>query len=162
MPAEIVWLGLWNRRRSMIDYAVGMALGMLVIVVLYPSFKHSTRAQQLTQGQLAAGGAARHTSHCGWMLVTASANFVPLIMLLLPVGYGSGAIAVQVEDGALGFRCVARRPAMAGASVRSFPLATSRCRADAARRAGCEDRSYESGRLAYAAGASSRANLTRA
>jgi hypothetical protein len=50
MPAEIVWLGLWNRRRSMIDYAVGMALGMLVIVVLYPSFKHSTRARQLTQG----------------------------------------------------------------------------------------------------------------
>ena len=46
MTAEIARYDLHNRRRSTIWYAVGMALYMLVIVVLYPSFKHSTELEQ--------------------------------------------------------------------------------------------------------------------
>ena len=41
------WLDLHNRRRSTIGYAVGMALYMLVIVALYPAFKHSTGLDKL-------------------------------------------------------------------------------------------------------------------
>lgn len=110
MPAEIAWLDLQNRRRSMIWYAVGMGLYMLVIVVLYPSFKHSTELNKLTQGNspLAAlfGATGTLTSPAGWMNVNAYANFLPLIMLLLTIGYGAGAIAGQDEDGTLGLLVV--------------------------------------------------------
>jgi beta-exotoxin I transport system permease protein len=110
MPAEIARLDLQNRRRSMIWYAVGMALYMLVIVVLYPSFKHSTELNKLTQGNspLAAlfGATGTLTSPSGWITVNAYANFLPLIMLLLTIGYGSGAIAGQDEDGTLGLLVV--------------------------------------------------------
>jgi ABC-2 type transport system permease protein len=110
MTVEIARLDLQNRRRSIIGYAVGMALYMLVIVVLYPSFKHSTELNKLTQGNspLAAlfGATGTLTSPAGWMNVNAYANFLPLIMLLLTIGYGSAAIAGQDEDGTLGLQVV--------------------------------------------------------
>jgi ABC-2 type transport system permease protein len=110
VTAEIARYDLYNRRRSTIWYAVGMALYMLVIVVLYPSFKHSTELNKLTQGNsaLAAlfGATGTLTSPAGWMNVNAYANFLPLIMLLLTIGYGAGAIAGQSEDGTLGLLVV--------------------------------------------------------
>jgi ABC-2 type transport system permease protein len=110
VTAEIARYDLYNRRRSTIWYAVGMALYMLVIVVLYPSFKHSTELNKLTQGDspLAAlfGATGTLTSPAGWMNVNAYANFLPLIILLLTIGYGAGAIAGQNEDGTLGLLVV--------------------------------------------------------
>ena len=110
MTAEIARYDLYNRRRSTTWYAVGMALYMLVIVVLYPSFKHSTELNKLTQGNspLAAlfGATGTLTSPAGWMNVNAYANFLPLIMLLLTIGYGASAIAGQNEDGTLGLLIV--------------------------------------------------------
>jgi ABC-2 type transport system permease protein len=121
MTAEIARYDLYNRRRSTVWYAVGMGLYMLVIVVLYPSFKHSTELNKLTQGNspLAAlfGATGTLTSPAGWMNVNAYANFLPLIMLLLTIGYGAGAIAGQNEDGTLGLLVVlplARRRILAG------------------------------------------------
>jgi ABC-2 type transport system permease protein len=121
MPAEIARYDLYNRRRSTIWYAVGMALYMLVVVALYPSFEHSTELNRLTQGNspLAAlfGATGTLTSPAGWMNVNAYANFLPLIMLLLTIGYGAGAIAGQNEDGTLGLLVVlpvARRRILAG------------------------------------------------
>jgi ABC-2 type transport system permease protein len=121
MAAEIARYDLYNRRRSTIWYAVGMALYMLVIVALYPSFEHSTELNKLTQGNspLAAlfGATGTLTSPAGWMNVNAYANFLPLIMLLLTIGYGAGAIAGQNEDGTLGLLVVlplARRRILAG------------------------------------------------
>jgi ABC-2 type transport system permease protein len=106
MTAEIARYDLYNRRRSTLWYAVGMALYMLAVVALYPSFKHSTELNKLTQGNspLAAlfGATGSLTSPAGWMNVNAYANFLPLIMLLLTIGYGAGAIAGQNEDGTLG------------------------------------------------------------
>jgi ABC-2 type transport system permease protein len=110
MTAEITRFDLYNRRRSTLWYAVGMALYMLVIVVLYPSFKRSSELNKLTQGNspLAAlfGATGTLTSPAGWMNVNAYANFLPLIMLLLTIGYGAGAIAGQNEDGTLGLLLV--------------------------------------------------------
>jgi ABC-2 type transport system permease protein len=121
MTAEIARYDLYNRRRSTLWYAVGMALYMLVIVALYPSFKHSTELNKLTQGNspLAAlfGATGTLTSPAGWMNVNAYANFLPLIMLLLTIGYGAGTIAGQNEDGTLGLLVVlplARRRILAG------------------------------------------------
>jgi len=121
MTAEIARYDLYNRRRSTLWYAVGMALYMLVIVALYPSFKHSSELNKLTEGNspLAAlfGATGTLTSPAGWMNVNAYANFLPLIMLLLTIGYGAGAIAGQNEDGTLGLLVVlplARRRILAG------------------------------------------------
>jgi ABC-2 type transport system permease protein len=110
MTAEIARYDLHNRRRSTIWYAIGMGLYMLVIVALYPSFEHSTELNKLTQGNspLAAlfGATGTLTSPAGWMNVNAYANFLPLIMLLLTIGYGASAIAGQNEDGTLGLLVV--------------------------------------------------------
>ncbi|MGH2882572.1 MAG: ABC transporter permease [Solirubrobacteraceae bacterium] len=121
MPAEIALYDLYNRRRSTIWYAVGIGLYMLAIVALYPSFKHSTELNKLTQGNspLAAlfGATGRLTSPAGWMNVNAYANFLPLIMLLLTIGYGASAIAGQNENGTLGLLAVlplSRRGILAG------------------------------------------------
>jgi ABC-2 type transport system permease protein len=110
MRTDVVLLDLYNRRRSTIGYAAGMALYMLVIVVLYPSFKHSTELNTLTQGNSAVaalfGATGTLTSPAGWVDVNAYANFLPLIMLLLTIGYGAGAIAGQNEDRTLGLLVV--------------------------------------------------------
>lgn len=110
MATDIARLDLHNRRRSLIGYAAGMALYMLVIVVLYPAFKHSTELNKLTQGNspLAAlfGATGTLTSPAGWVDVNAYVNFLPLIMLLLTIGYGASAIAGQNEDGTLGLLVV--------------------------------------------------------
>lgn len=104
-PAAIARLDLRNRRRSTFWYAAGMAAYMLVIVALYPTFRHSTELNALTEGNsaLAAlfGASGSLTSPSGWLDVNAYANFLPLIMLLLTIGYGAAAIAGQDEDGTL-------------------------------------------------------------
>jgi ABC-2 type transport system permease protein len=110
MPAEIARYDLYNRRRSTLWYPIGMALYMLVIVALYPSFEHSSELNKLTQGNspLAAlfGATGTLTSPVGWVDVNAYANFLPLIVLLLTIGYGAGAIGGQNEDGTLGLLVV--------------------------------------------------------
>jgi ABC-2 type transport system permease protein len=110
MRTDVALLDLYNRRRSTIGYAVGMALYMLVIVALYPSFKHSSELNNLTRGNsaLAAlfGATGTLTSPAGWIDVNAYANFLPLIMLLLTIGYAAGAIAGQNEDRTLGLLVV--------------------------------------------------------
>ena len=124
MPAEITRYDLDIRRRSTAWYAIGMALYMLVIVALYPSFKHSTELNSLTSGNspLAAlfGATGTLTSPAGWLEVNAYANFLPLIMLMLTIGYGAAAIAGQNEDDTLGLLVVlplARRRILAGKVV---------------------------------------------
>jgi ABC-2 type transport system permease protein len=106
MRTDVVRHDLHNRRRSTLWYALGMALYMLVVVALYPSFKHSSELNKLTHGNspVAAlfGANGTLTSPGGWLNVNAYANFLPLIMLVLTIGYGASAIAGQNEDGTLG------------------------------------------------------------
>ena len=106
MGTDIARLDLQNRRRSTIGYAAGMALYMLVIVAVYPAFKHSTGLDKLITDNptLAAmfGVTGSLSSPAGWVDANAYTNFLPLIMLLLTIGYGAAAIAGQEEDGTLG------------------------------------------------------------
>ena len=79
---------------------------MLVIVALYPAFKHSTGLDKLITDNPAIaamfGVSGSLSSPAGWVDANAYTNFLPLIMLLLTIGYGAAAIAGQDEDGTLG------------------------------------------------------------
>ena len=103
MLANITRLDLRLRRRSTIWYAAGMALYALVVVVLYPSFKHQTSLNSLSGSTAAAlfGITGPLTSPGGWLNANIYSNFFPLIMLLLTIGYGAAALAGQDEDGTL-------------------------------------------------------------
>ena len=102
---EIATLDLSFRRKSTIGYTIGMALYVLVIVVLYPSFKDATNLDQL--GQNSPGVAALFgisgslTSPTGWLSANIYANFFPLMILLITIGYGAWCIAGQEADGRL-------------------------------------------------------------
>jgi ABC-2 type transport system permease protein len=103
MPADITRLELRLRRRSAIGYAAGMALYTLIVVALYPSFRNSTSLNSLSGSTAAAlfGVTGQLTSPGGWLNGNIYGNFLPLIMLLLTIGYGAAALAGQDEDGTL-------------------------------------------------------------
>ncbi len=103
MLASVTRLDLRLRRRSTIWYAAGMAVYALVVVALYPSFKHQTSLNGLSGSTAAAlfGITGKLTSPDGWLNANIYSNFFPLIMLLLTVGYGAAALAGQDEDGTL-------------------------------------------------------------
>ncbi len=102
---EITTLDLSFRRKALIAFTVGLVLYMLVVVALYPSFKNSSELDNLTKDSpgVAAlfGISGSLTSPVGWLNANAWVNFFPLIVLLLTVGYGAGAIAGQEHDGHL-------------------------------------------------------------
>jgi ABC-2 type transport system permease protein len=102
---EITTLDLSFRRRSIVGYTVGMALYVFIVVALYPAFKNSTELDSLTSSSpgVAAlfGISGSLTSPTGWMNANVYANFFPLIVLLLTIGYGAAAIAGQEKDGHL-------------------------------------------------------------
>jgi beta-exotoxin I transport system permease protein len=103
--ADITRLDLSSRRRSLAGYAAGLALYALIVVALYPAFKHTSSLDQLINGDKAAaalfGVSGSLSSSAGWLDGNLYANFFPLIMLLLTIGYGAAALAGQDEDGTL-------------------------------------------------------------
>ncbi len=128
MRTEIARLDLFNRRRLTIGYVAGMALYMLVIVVLYPAFKDSTDLNDLTSGNstVAAlfGVSGTLTSPAGWINANAYTNFLPLIMLLLTIGYGAAAIAGEDENGTLCLMVTlpVRRPAILAQKIAAMAV----------------------------------------
>jgi beta-exotoxin I transport system permease protein len=105
MPTDIARLDVRLRRRSLIGYSVGMALYTLVVVALYPSFKDSTSLDKLVKNDatMAAlfGVTGPISTSGGWLNANIYANFLPLLMLLLTIGYGAASLAGQDEDGTL-------------------------------------------------------------
>lgn len=103
MHADVTRLDLRLRRRSAIGYAVGMAIYTLVVVALYPSFKNQTSLNSLSGSTAAAllGVTGQLTSPGGWLNANIYSNFLPLIMLLLTIGYGAACLAGQDESGTL-------------------------------------------------------------
>lgn len=106
MLGEVTRLDVRLRRRSLYGYALGLGAYVLVIVALYPSFKNDTSLDQLTaNGSTVAalfGATGPLTTPTGWLSANVFANFGPLIVLLLGIGYGAGCLAGQDEDGTLG------------------------------------------------------------
>ncbi len=126
MSADVTRLDLSLRRRSAIGYAVGMALYTLVVVAIYPSFKDDTSLDSLSGSTAAAlfGVTGELTSPEGWLDGNIYANFFPLILLLLTVGYGAAALAGQDEDGTLCLLAVLplRRPALVMQKIAAMVL----------------------------------------
>jgi ABC-2 type transport system permease protein len=106
MLGEVTALDLRLRRRSLYGYALGLGAYVLVIVALYPSFKNDTSLDQLTANGSAVaalfGATGPLTTPTGWLGANVYANFGPLIVLVLGIGYGAGCLAGQDEDGTLG------------------------------------------------------------
>ena len=105
MAGEVVRLDLRMRRRSLVGYSLGLALYTFVVVAIYPAFKDDVALDQtITQSEgLAAlfGISGSITSPSGWMNANLYANFLPLVLLLLTIGYGAAAIAGEEEAGRL-------------------------------------------------------------
>jgi beta-exotoxin I transport system permease protein len=106
MAADVALLDLRMRRRALMGYAIGMVVYALVIVALYPSFKNDASLDELTKNSptIAAlfGATGSLTTSSGWLNANLYSNFVPLVVLLLTIGYGASCIAGQSEDGTLG------------------------------------------------------------
>lgn len=105
MPTEIARLDLFLRRRSLIGYSLGMAVYTLVVVALYPAFEHSTSLDTLVKNDATVsalfGVTGTLSTPGGWLNGNIYANFLPLLMLLLTIGYGAASLAGQDEDGTL-------------------------------------------------------------
>ncbi len=106
MRADIATLDVAGRIRSLIGYAVGLAVYTVVVVALYPAFRHSTSLDTLVHNDATAaalfGVTGKISTSGGWLNANIYANLFPLVMLLLTIGYGAAAIAGQNEDGTLG------------------------------------------------------------
>jgi beta-exotoxin I transport system permease protein len=105
MRAEIARLDVSLRRRSLIGYTLGMAAYALVVVALYPAFRSSHSLDSLVKSDSTAaallGVSGPLSSSGGWLNGNIYANFFPLMMLLMTVGYGAAALAGQDEEGTL-------------------------------------------------------------
>ncbi len=105
MRADVAQLDVRNRWRSIVGYSLGMALYTLVVVALYPAFKDSTSLDDFIESDATAaalfGVTGSLTSPDGWLNGNIYANFLPLVVLLITIGYGAAALAGQDEDGTL-------------------------------------------------------------
>ena len=105
MSVDVARLDLRMRRRSLIGYSVGMAIYAFVIVAIYPAFENDTSLNEFTRNSstIAAlfGVSGSLTTSSGWLNANLYGNFVPLIVLLLTIGYGASCLAGQSEDGSL-------------------------------------------------------------
>jgi ABC-2 type transport system permease protein len=105
VSGDVLLLDLRLRRRSLIGYTLGITGYALVVVALYPAFKNETSLNQLTDNGSAVaalfGANGPLTTPTGWLNANLYANFVPLIALLLAIGYGASCLAGQDEDGTL-------------------------------------------------------------
>lgn len=110
MLTDIVRIDMRNRRRSLTGYCLGMAIYVFIVVAMYPAFKTSTSLDKLIASDSAAaalfGVSGPISSSGGWLNGNIYANFFPLIILLLTIGYGAASLAGQDEDGTLGLLAV--------------------------------------------------------
>ena len=105
MNHTVALIDLRVRRRPVIGYALGLGAYAFAIVALYPSFENDTSLDQLAQSSstlMAAFGVnGSLTSPAGWLNANLFNNFLPLILIVLTVGYGSWCVAGQDETGIL-------------------------------------------------------------
>jgi ABC-2 type transport system permease protein len=99
---EVTRLELMIRRRATIGYSLGMAIYTFVIVALYPQFEHLAGANSFVKNDPTVsalmGISGSFDTPNGWLDGNIYDNFLPLVMLLLTVGYGASAIAGRDEE----------------------------------------------------------------
>lgn len=106
MRTDLVRLDLRLRRRMLIGTALGAAAYLLLVVAVYPSFRHDTAIDTMVSANPAAAAAfgvtGSITSTSGWLTANMYANIAPLLALVLSIGYGATSLAGQDSDGTLG------------------------------------------------------------
>ena len=105
MRTDVAQIDLRLRRRSMLWYAVGLAICAFVVVAIYPVMKDMSLGALTEDNPTVAalfGASGSITSPTGWVNANLYANFLPLMILLLTIGYGASSIAGQSEEGSLG------------------------------------------------------------
>ncbi len=138
MGAEVLLLDLRLRRRMLLGYTLGMALYALVVVALYPQFKDAASLNKLSGSAAAAlfGVTGSLTSPAGWLDGNLYQNFLPLVMLLVTIGYGASCVAGQDEEGTLALavtlpltrrRVLLQKVAALGIQAAVLALATMIC-----------------------------------
>ncbi len=102
---QIARLDLRLRRRALVGYAVGLALYTLAVVALYPSFKGDKSLDNLLQSDptlMAAFGVnGSLTTPVGWLDANVFNNFLPVVAVIVAIGYGAWCVAGQDESGSL-------------------------------------------------------------
>lgn len=105
MSVPVALLDLRLRRRATIGYTLGLAAYVFAIVAMYPSFKTDTSLDKLAQSDptlmAAFGVTGSLTSPTGWLNANVYNNFLPLIVVIVAIGYGAWSIAGQDENGTL-------------------------------------------------------------
>lgn len=106
MHTDILRLDLRLRRRMLIGTALSAAAYLLLIVAVYPSFKHDNSLDAMISANPAIAAAfginGSISSPSGWLGANMYSNIGPLLALLLTIGYGCAAIAGQNTEGLLG------------------------------------------------------------
>ena len=106
MHTDLARLDLRLRRRGLWASTIGMGAYAVLVVAIYPTFKDDTSLAALASGNssLAAllGISGSLTSPGGWMNANLYANFLPLVVLLMTIGYGASSVAGHDEEGLLG------------------------------------------------------------
>lgn len=102
---DVARLDLRLRRRATLSYAVGLALYTLAVVAIYPSFKGDTSLDKLVQSDptmmAAFGVTGSLTSPEGWLNANIFNNFLPVVAVIVAIGYGAWCVAGQDEAGTL-------------------------------------------------------------
>jgi ABC-2 type transport system permease protein len=106
MRFDVARIDLRLRRRSVLWFTVGVAAYTFLLVAMYPAIKSDSSLGALTADNptVAAllGVSGSFTSPAGWINGNLYANFFPLMILLMTIGYGASSIAGQSETGQLG------------------------------------------------------------
>jgi ABC-2 type transport system permease protein len=102
---DVTLLDLRLRRRAILGYAVGLAVYTLAVVAIYPTFKGDTSLDKLMQSDptlmAAFGVTGSLTSPVGWLNANIFNNFLPVVAVIVAIGYGAWCVAGQDESGAL-------------------------------------------------------------
>jgi beta-exotoxin I transport system permease protein len=105
MKFSVTSLDLRLRRRAMLGYALGLGAYALAIVALYPSFKGDESLDKLAKSDptlmAAFGVSGSLTSPTGWLNANLYNNFLPIVLIILAIGYGAWCLAGQDESGTL-------------------------------------------------------------
>jgi beta-exotoxin I transport system permease protein len=102
---DVARLDLRLRRRAILGYAFGLAIYTLAVVAIYPSFKGDKSLDKLVQSDptmmAAFGVTGSLTSPVGWLNANIFNNFLPVVVVIMAIGYGAWCIAGQDESGTL-------------------------------------------------------------
>lgn len=103
MPLEITLKSLRDRRRSTIAWSLGLTALVALMCAYWPSVRDNTAMQEfvrdLPEGLRAVVGDADYGTAVGFLGGELFAFLVPLLLLVVTIGMGAGAVAAEERRG---------------------------------------------------------------